>query len=106
MVKKQSDTQQLARILLGGMLVLAGTGHLTFLRKDFQAQVPDWVPLEKDDTVLYSGVAEVALGTALVLAPGNRRELIGKIAAGFFAVVFPGNISQYVKRRTAFGLNT
>ncbi len=29
------------------MLVTAGIAHLTFGRKDFQAQVPDWVPLEK-----------------------------------------------------------
>ena len=31
------------RVLLGAFLVTAGVGHLTFLRKDFQAQVPDWV---------------------------------------------------------------
>jgi uncharacterized membrane protein len=28
------------------------------------------------------------------------------VAAGFFVAVFPGNVSQYVNRRSAFGLNT
>ena len=45
--------KKIARIGLGGALIFAGIGHLTFARKDFQAQVPDWVPLEKDDTVVY-----------------------------------------------------
>ena len=106
MIPSTSTAQNVARVLLGGMLVLAGTGHLTFLRKDFQAQVPDFVPLEKDDTVLYSGVVEMALGTAIILAPASGRQLIGKIAAGFFAAVFPGNIAQYVHQRSAFGLDT
>ncbi len=33
-----------ARIALGAGLVFAGIAHLTFKRKEFQAQVPDWVP--------------------------------------------------------------
>ena len=106
MTTTHSNAQNVARVLLGGMLVLAGTGHLTFLRQDFQAQVPDFVPLKKDDTVLSSGVAEIALGTALILAPRHRREFFGKVAAVFFAAVFPGNIAQYVNRRSAFGLDT
>ncbi|WP_118976752.1 DoxX family protein [Taibaiella koreensis] len=43
-----------ARILLGAALVFAGSGHRSFARKAFCAQVPDWVPLKKDDTVVYS----------------------------------------------------
>jgi uncharacterized membrane protein len=91
---------------LGGMLVFAGISHLTFARRDFRAQVPDWVPLRKDDTVFASGVAEIALGASLVLADEARRPMIGKIAAAFFVAVFPGNVSQYVNRRSAFGLDT
>ncbi len=93
------------QLLLGASLIVAGIGHLSFVRKDFQAQVPDWVPLEPDTTVLLSGVAEIALGTALVLAD-KRKATVGKIAAGFFAAVFPGNIAQYANNRSAFGLNT
>lgn len=100
------SVKRIARILLGGTLVFAGISHLTFARKDFQAQVPDWVPLEKDETVVYSGIAEIALGSSLILTDEQHQETIGKIAAAFFIAVFPGNISQYVNRRSAFGLDT
>lgn len=98
--------KKIGRVLLGGALIFAGVSHLTFARKDFQAQVPDWVPLDKDDTVVYSGIAEIALGGSLVLTDEKHQEIIGKIAAVFFVAVFPGNISQYVNRRSAFGLDT
>ena len=98
--------KKLFRIILGGTLVFAGISHLTFARKAFKAQVPDWVPLDKDDTVLYSGVAEIALGSSLVLTDEAHQETVGRIAAAFFVAVFPGNISQYVNRRDAFGLDT
>ncbi len=97
---------QLARTTLGGMLVFAGISHLTFARRAFRAQVPDWVPLSPDQTVAASGVAEIALGASLVLTDEAHQALAGKIAAAFFAAVFPGNVSQYVNRRSAFGLDT
>ena len=101
------NNAQVAQKALGGMLILAGVSHLTFARRAFQAQVPDWVPLlTKDQTVLASGVAEVALGASLVLASTRRQALVGKIAAAFFVAVFPGNVSQYVNGRSAFGLDT
>ncbi|MFJ3383369.1 MULTISPECIES: hypothetical protein [unclassified Curtobacterium] len=93
------------RVLLGLALVFAGTSHLSFARQDFRAQVPDFVPLDTDTTVLASGVAEVGLGSALVLA-SRRRRLVGTIAALFFVAVFPGNISQWLNRRSAFGLDS
>ncbi|MEO7714846.1 MAG: hypothetical protein ABIY70_01480 [Capsulimonas sp.] len=98
--------KKIARILLGSALIFAGVSHLTFARKPFQAQVPDDVPLNKDDTVLLSGVAEITLGGALVLTPEKYQEAAGKLAAAFFIAVFPGNISQYRHRRSAFGLDT
>ena len=97
---------KLAQTALGGMLVFAGISHLTFARRAFRAQVPDWVPLTKDHTVVASGVAEIVLGASLILADEARRPLAGKIAASFFVAVFPGNVSQYVNRRSAFGLDT
>lgn len=103
---KEENIKKAARILLGAGLITAGIGHLTFARKPFQAQVPDWVPLKKDDTVVYSGLVEIALGTALVLSPKKYEDAIGKIAAGLFVAVFPGNISQYTHKRSAFGLDT
>ena len=103
------DSQQIkntARILLGAGLIFAGIGHLTFARKEFQAQVPDWVPLKKNDTVVYSGFAEIALGAALVVAPKKYRSTVGVLATSLFIGVFPGNLSQYTNKRDGFGLDT
>jgi len=106
MVMKEENIKNAARILLGAGLVFAGISHLSFARKDFRAQVPDWIPLKKDDTVIYSGIAEIALGGAIALAPKKYRADVGKIAAAFFIGVFPGNISQFTHKRSAFGLDT
>lgn len=92
-----------ARIALGAGLVLAGISHLTFARREFRAQVPNWVPLKKNDTVVYSGFAEIALGSLLVI---SSKAAVGKLAAVFFTAVFPGNVSQYIHKRSAFGLDT
>lgn len=100
------NSKKVAHITLGLFLITAGIAHFTFARKEFQAQVPDWVPLKKDDTVLYSGVAEVALGAALVAAPKKYSSLVGKVAALFFVAVFPGNLAQFDNRVDAFGLDT
>lgn len=102
-----SDTiKTIAKYGLGAMLITAGIGHLTFARKEFQAQVPEWVPLEKDDTVVYSGVVEIAMGTAIIAAPKKYESVVGKLAAGLFTAVFPGNYTQYKERRNAFGLDS
>lgn len=105
-IVNNEQQKKLGRILLGAGLLFAGISHLTFARKDFKAQVPDWVPLEKDDTVLYSGVAEIALGSALILTNDKHKKAVGNIAATFFTAVFPGNIAQFAHKRSAFGLDT
>lgn len=102
----ERTAKKIARVVLGGTLVFAGITHLTVARKDFRAQVPDWVPLPIDDTVVYSGLAEIALGSSLVLTNDRYEQTVGKVAASFFTAVFPGNISQYVNKRSAFGLDT
>jgi uncharacterized membrane protein len=103
---KNENIRTTARVVLGAGLILAGVSHLTFARKEFRAQVPDWVPLKKDDTVVSSGVAEIALGSALILIPEKYRSAAGKIAAAFFTAVFPGNVSQFLNKRNAFGLDS
>ncbi|SEN56016.1 Uncharacterized membrane protein [bacterium A37T11] len=102
-VKKWSRT--LARILLGSVLVFAGISHLLFKRKEFQNQVPDWLPLKKDYVVVVSGYVEILMGLALLFAREKRVE-IGRIAALFFMMVFPGNLSQFLHQRNAFGLDS
>jgi uncharacterized membrane protein len=98
--------QNLTRNLLGSFMILAGTSHLTFARREFQAQVPDWVPQDKDSVVLESGVVEIGLGLALLLTPQRYRAALGVGLAAFYAAVFPGNVHQYTHRISAFGLNT
>jgi uncharacterized membrane protein len=101
-----STARTAGRIALGAILVLAGTSHLTFARDDFRAQVPEFVPLKEDTTVLLSGVAEISLGSALLFAPGSLRGKVGLLAATFFTAIFPGNIAQAVHHKDAFGLDT
>ncbi|AII51709.1 hypothetical protein N008_06885 [Hymenobacter sp. APR13] len=91
---------------MGSFMVVAGTGHLTFQRQEFQAQVPDFVPLSKDTTVLASGVMEIGLGLALLALKGKNRVRMGIGLAAFYAAVFPGNIHQYTHHLSAFGLDT
>ncbi|MGX5680150.1 DoxX family protein [Schumannella luteola] len=92
-------------MLLGASLVFAGIAHLTFSRRGFRAQVPVSLPLDEDLVVVGSGAAEIGLGSALIAA-GRRRVPVGWLAAAFFVAVFPGNISQLIHRRDAFGLDT
>jgi len=100
-----TPARTIGRIFLGSSLVFAGISHLTFARKEFQAQVPESLPLDPDVTVVASGVAEVALGSALLWAH-SRRGLVGVIAALFFVAVFPGNLAQWMHHRDGFGLDT
>lgn len=101
-----SLTQNIFRILLALFMVFAGFSHLTFNRIDFQAQVPDWVPMSKDLVVVLSGFVEIALGLILLFWK-KQRVHIGWILAVFFIMVFPGNIAQYLGGKDAFGaLNT
>lgn len=95
----------LGRIVLGSFLLFAGIGHLTFVREEFRAQVPEWLPIDKDTVVVASGIVEITLGGALLALPGKRVR-VGWIVAAFFVVIFPGNISQLVTRTDAFGLNS
>lgn len=91
------------QILLGATLIYTGTLHLTSSRQEFQAQVPPWAPFTPDFIVLASGVVEIALGLALISL--QRRKAVGIATAAFFIAIFPGNISQFVNRIDAFGLN-
>ena len=102
---RQPLGRTIARIALGAVLVIAGVGHLTAQREEFQAQVPDWVPFSKDFVVLASGGVEIALGAALIALP-RHRKVVSWIVAAFFVVIFPGNINQYVEHIDAFGLDT
>lgn len=99
------SAKTVGRVALGAFLLFAGLGHLTFARAEFQAQVPDFVPLTADFTVLISGAVEIALGLAMILL-AKRRAIVGLLLAAFFVVIFPGNIAQWIHHRDAFGLDS
>ena len=104
-MKTTSLLQNIFRILLGAFLAFAGFSHLTFNRAEFLAQVPQWVPLNPDLVVILSGIVEISMGLSLIFFLKQKRN-IGMLAAIFFILVFPGNISQYINHVSAFGLNT
>jgi len=95
----------LARWVLGAFLIFAGIGHLGAQRAEFQAQVPSWIPIAKDTVVVVSGIVELSLGAALILAR-RRAPIVGVIVAAFFVVIFTGNIAQFVEGKNAFGLDS
>lgn len=95
--------QNIFRIILAAFMLYAGFSHLTFNRIDFQAQVPDWVPMSKDLVVILSGIVEMALGLGLAFYKKKRAEF-GWALALFFILVFPGNVSQYLDGEDAFGV--
>ena len=101
----EATAQKIGRIVLGLFMVFAGVGHLTCAREEFRAQVPTWLPVPPDVTVLASGAVQIALGAAMILA-AKRRALVGLLLAAFFVAVFPGNIAQWAHHRDAFGLNS
>ena len=100
-----SGLRSAARVLLGGILVFAGVSHLTFARDEFQAQVPDWFPVDDDPVVIVSGLVEITLGAALI-GFARGRVGVGLLTAAFFVAIFPGNIAQYVEAKDGFGLDT
>ena len=100
---KTSTVQNVFRILLALFMLYAGVSHLTFNRIDFQAQVPDWIPFfSKDVVVILSGIVEITLALGLAFWK-SKKVHFGWALAIFFILIFPGNISQYLEGRDAFG---
>lgn len=95
--------QLVGRLVLAVVLFIAGVGHFRNTQ-EFTAQVPPWIPAA--ETVVYiSGVVEIALALALIVLP-KQRAAVGWILAGFFIIIFPGNISQFITQTDAFGLDS
>lgn len=97
-----------ARGLLAVLLAAAGVSHLTWGRRGYRIVVPDWAAratgLSKDAIVVGSGVAELLLAGAVATIP--RERSVGWLVAGFFVVVFPGNVHQWRTGRSAPMLRT
>lgn len=105
---KTNLVQKIFRILLGAFMLYAGIGHLTFLRTEFQAQVPTWITTEEglmDFIIIASGVVEIFFGLLMIFG-GKLKVKTGIALAIFFVLIFPGNINQYVNQIDSFGLDT
>lgn len=103
--EQTTSLRNIFRILLGLFMIAAGIGHLTFQRTEFQAQVPNWLPLGKDLVVILSGIVEIALGISMIFWK-KQKVKVGILLALFYVAVFPGNIAQYLNETDAFGLNS
>lgn len=104
-MEDHKNSRTFFRKLLGFLLIITGTGHLTWARKEFLAQVPLWMPVNHDFVVILSGIIEIGIGMALIFW-ASKRVWVGWVAAVFFLLIFPGNISQYTNHTDAFGLDT
>lgn len=78
-------------LALAGLLGTAAVTHFA-KPKPFDAIVPRALPGKPRTWTYLSGAAEVAL--AVMIAAPRTRSLGGKLAAGFFAAVFPANIKM------------
>lgn len=105
MMIKTTKPQKVFRVILGSLMILASIGHFTFLRVEWQSQVPNWVPLDKNLVVILSGVVELLLGLAMVFLT-TYKHYVGWALAIFFILIFPGNIAQYVNKQDFAGLNS
>lgn len=100
---ERPSLRTVGRWALAVVLLIAGVGHFTSTEA-FTAQVPTWLPAP-EAVVYVSGVVELGLAAALLLAR-RHRTAVGWVVAAFFVIVFPGNISQLVTQTDAFGLDT
>lgn len=91
-----------ARLLLGFILVIAGTAHLVLPRETYLAQIPSWMPVDPAIAVIFSGILEIVLGLLFITAVPYQRQ-VGIAAALFFILVYPGVVANYVEHARALG---
>ena len=78
-----------SRLRLAVFWLFAGTMHFVRAR-EYEAIVPDYVPMSARDAVRWSGVAEIA-GGAMAL-PRSTRRLARWWLLGLLIAVFPANV--------------
>ena len=85
---KTNLVQNILRVILGLFMILAAIGHFTFQRVEFQAQVPNWIPVSKDAIVVLSGLAEISLGLAMIFWT-KQKVKVGIALALLYVIIFP-----------------
>lgn len=78
-----------ARRGLAAAMVIAGVTHFVNA-EPFVQHLPEWVPA-RELLVYATGVIEVLLGVALMIARA-RRATVGRLLAAYLLAVFPANI--------------
>ena len=102
---KTTNTQNIFRIILGSFMILTAFGHFTFLRIEWQSQVPNWIPLDKNLVVILSGIVELTIGLSMLFLT-KYKSYVGWLLALFYLLIFPGNIAQYINKDDFAGLNS
>jgi uncharacterized membrane protein len=96
-LSSRKRTRPSASSVLAGLLIGAGATHFA-VPAPFDTIVPPWIPGTPRFWTYASGVAEVAVGTA-VAVPRTRR-VGGLAAAALFMAVFPANVQMAWDWRT------
>ena len=85
-------TRTVLRWLLAVFMIGAGVNH--FVSPDaYDAMVPSWLP-SPHTLVVISGVAEIAGGVGLLVAPVRRLAAWGLVA--LYVAVFPANLNMAI----------
>ena len=79
---------RVARVLMGGLYVVAGVGHFVATRL-YMSIMPDYLPAHRE-LVLLSGVAEIAGGVGVLLPQTRMAAAWGIIA--LLVCVMPANV--------------
>jgi uncharacterized membrane protein len=80
------------RWLIGAFYLIAGIAHLR-APDVFATVVPDWVPFARE-TVIITGLCEIAGALALVFGRGRLRAAAGAALALYALCVWPANVKH------------
>lgn len=87
---------------LAAFFTLAGTMHFVIPRQ-YEAIVPDYVPIAARDAVICSGAAEIVGGLAVM--PRTTRGFARWWLLGLLSAVFPANVHMAVSPDQIKGLD-
>jgi uncharacterized membrane protein len=93
-IRRRQPIKPNARLGLAIAMAFAGVAHL-LMPTPFVQHLPEWVP-ERHGLIYASGLAEIALGAALVW-PERWRQMAGVALAAYLIAVFPANVYVAVK---------
>jgi uncharacterized membrane protein len=88
-ITRRSGPRTWARVGLGAAFMVAGVAHLV-APTPFEQHLPAWLPAATALVVL-SGLVEIALGGALVVARRSTVQ-VGWVTAAYLAAVWPANV--------------